>query len=226
MRSTLDTHQNAPHLFFDTRGRYWTASPAPGSARGAGAATEPPISVRRPGPERGRTGRRGRTAVDARGTSRTHAAESMRWGAGRTRKNRRTDTGGAARLEIAWHEPGVPGSYDRRTLGDAQQREREPDAVAPNPPSPVTPPGSQDRWARLALTPPIQMPRAATQQAQPEQPLPNQRQRWHRLRHRVASVTVTATCMRPVTPLPVATTVTDSLAVNMDGAAHRRPSRS
>ena len=115
-------------------------SPAPGSARGAGAATEPPISVRRPGPKRGRTGRRGWTAVDARGTSRTHAAEFMRLGAGRTRKNRRTDTGGAARLEIAWHEPGVPGSY-RRTLGDAQQHEREPDAVAPNPPSPVTPPG-------------------------------------------------------------------------------------
>ena len=128
-------------MFFDTRGRYWTASPAPGSTRGAGAATAPPISVRRPGPKRGRTGRRCRTAVDARGTSRTHAAEFMRWGAGRTRKNRRTDTGGAARLEIAWHEPGTPGSY-RRTLGDAQQREREPGAVAPNPPrSPVTPPG-------------------------------------------------------------------------------------
>ena len=135
------TPQDTPHCFEDTRGRYRTASPAPGSARGAGAATEPPISVRRPGPKRGRTGRRGWTAVDARGTSRTHAAEFMRWGAGRTRKNRRTDTGGAARLEIAWHEPGTPGSY-RRTLGDAQQREREPGAVAPNPlRSPVTPPG-------------------------------------------------------------------------------------
>ena len=40
---------------------YRTASRAPGSARGAGAATSQPISVRRPGPERGRADQRGGT---------------------------------------------------------------------------------------------------------------------------------------------------------------------
>ena len=143
--------------------------------------------------------------MDTCGTNRTQPAESMRWGAGRTRKNRRTDTGGAARLEIAWHEPGTPGSY-RRTLGDAQQREREPGAVAPNPPrSPVTPPGLSGTMGSpspaaadtgAARRHPAGPARAATAQsmaAPAPAPAP------------AASVAVTATCMRPVMPLPVAT---------------------
>ena len=71
--------QSVPHYFSDARGIYRTASLAPGSAHGAGAATEPPIFVRRPGQERGRTDQQGGTAVDTRSTSRTQSAESTRW---------------------------------------------------------------------------------------------------------------------------------------------------
>ena len=91
------------------------------------------------GTGRERVTQHGWTAMDTCGTNRTQPAESMRWGAGRTRKNRRTDTGGAARLEIAWHELGTPGPY-RRTLGDAQQHERGSGANAPGPPPPCYPP--------------------------------------------------------------------------------------
>ena len=73
------TPQDTPHCLADAPGLYRTASRAPGSARGAGAPTEPPISVSRPGPERGRADRRGGTAVDTRCTSRTQSAESTRW---------------------------------------------------------------------------------------------------------------------------------------------------
>ena len=122
-----------PWTLPDGVGCRWTG---PGQPTGLAVAARRRYS----GTGRERVTQHGWTAMDTCGTNRTQPAESMRWGAGRTQKNRRTDTGGAARLEIAWHEPGVSGSY-HRTLGNAQQREREPDAVAPNPPSPVTPPG-------------------------------------------------------------------------------------
>ena len=104
-----------------------------------------------------------------------------------------------------------------RTLGDAQKskvgirRFR-----AGSPPCPITPPGSQERWALRALTPPPkQLPHAATHQAKPEQPLRNQRQRWrwHRLRSvRIRSVGHGHRDLHEAAdpPLPVATTVSDS----------------
>ena len=103
-----------------------------------------PISVRRPGPKRGRSGRRGRTAVDTRSTSRTHAAESMRWGAGRTRKNRRTDTGGATRQKIAGHEPGAP-FHDQNTRGRSEKQSGDPALSRRAPSLPDYPPGLSER---------------------------------------------------------------------------------
>ncbi len=178
-----DTHQNTPHFFFDTPGLSRTASRAPGSAHGLGAATEPPISVSRPGPKRGRTDRRGWTAVDTRSTSRTQSAELTAVGSGsEQKKGERTPE-----APLAEKSPGTSREHrsTTRTLRDAQKskvgirRKR-----AGSPPCPITPPGSQERWALRALPPPPkELPRAATQQAKPEQPLRNQRQRWHRLRH-------------------------------------------
>ena len=80
------TPQDTPHCLADAPGLYRTASRAPGSAHGPGAATEPPISVSRPGPKRGRADRRGWTAVDTRGARRTQSAESMRRVAGSEQK--------------------------------------------------------------------------------------------------------------------------------------------
>ena len=60
-------------------------------------------------------------------------------GAPRSQRGRRAEP--PARSSA--HARGPAASSNRRTLGDAQQRKREPGAVAPNPPSPVTPPGSQ-----------------------------------------------------------------------------------
>ena len=134
-----DTHQNTPHFFFDTPGLSRTASRAPGSGRGAGAATEHPISVRRPGPERGRTDQQGGTAVDTRGTRRTHAAESMRWVVAPNKK-RRTDTGGAARRKIAGHELGAP-FHDQNPRGRSEKQSGDPALSRRVPPLPDYPPG-------------------------------------------------------------------------------------
>ena len=120
--------------------------------------------------------------MDARGTSRTHAAEFMRWGGwpSHEKTGERTPEA-AARLEIAWHEPGTsPGSY-RRTLGDAQQREREPGARAESPPPVFDTRDSQDGahspWTS-AWPGADQMPRSRHPAGdQPERAeLPNQRQ--------------------------------------------------
>ncbi len=73
------TPQDTPHCLADAPGLSRTASCAPGSGCGAGATTEQPISMSRPEPDRGRADQHGGTAGDTRGTSRTQAAESMRW---------------------------------------------------------------------------------------------------------------------------------------------------
>ena len=108
-----------PHVVSDAPGLYRTASRAPGSAHGAGAATEPPISVSRPGPERGQADQHGGTAVDTRGTSRTQAAESMRWVAGSEQKNgERTPE-----APLAEKSPGTSWEHrsTTRTLGGVQK---------------------------------------------------------------------------------------------------------
>ena len=134
------TPQDTPHCLADAPGIYRTASRAPGSARGAGAATEPPISVSRPGPERGQADRRGGTAVDTRSTSRTQSAESNETGSGSERKKRRTDTGGAARRKIAWHELGAP-FHDQNTRGRSEKQSEDPAQTRRVPPLPDYPPG-------------------------------------------------------------------------------------
>ena len=108
--------------------------------RGAGAATEPPISVRRPGPERNRADQRERTAVDTRSTSRTQSAESMRWVVTTNEEKQRTDTGGAARLKIAGHELGAP-FHDQNTRGRSEKQSGDPAQTRRVPPLPDYPPG-------------------------------------------------------------------------------------
>ena len=133
------TPQDTPHCLADAPGLYRTASRAPGSGRGAGAATEPPISVSRPGPERGRADRRGGTAVDTRSTSRTQSAESTRWVVAPNKK-RRADTGGAARRKIAGHELGAP-FHDQNTRGRSEKQSGDPALSRRVPPLPDYPPG-------------------------------------------------------------------------------------
>ena len=123
----------------DAPGIYRTASLATGSGRGAGAATEQPISVRRPGPERGQTDQRGGTAVDTRSTSRTQSAESTRWVVAPNKK-RRADTGGATRLKIAGHELGAP-LHDQNTRGRSEKQSGDPALSRRVPPLPDYPPG-------------------------------------------------------------------------------------
>ena len=108
--------------------------------------------------------------MDTRSTSRTQSAESTRW-VGRGSEQKKGER--TPEAPLAEKSPGTSLEHrsTTRTLGDAQKskvgirRFR-----AGSPPCLITPPGSQERWARLALTPPpIQLPRAATQQTQPEQ---------------------------------------------------------
>ena len=98
-----------------------------------------PISVRRPGPERGRADQRGWTAVDTRGTSRTQSAESMRWVVTTNEEKQRTDTGGATRRKIAGHELGAP-FHDQNTRGRSEKQSGDPGANAPGPPPARLPP--------------------------------------------------------------------------------------
>ena len=120
--------------------------------------------------------------MDTRSTSRTQSAESTRWvGSGsEQKKGERTPE-----APLAEKSPGTSLEHraTTRTLGDAQKSKvRIRRKRAGSPPCPITPPGSQERWARLALTltpPPKQLPRAATHQAKTEQPLRNQAEIWN-----------------------------------------------
>ena len=132
--------QSVPHYFSDARGIYRTASLAPGSAHGAGAATEPPIFVRRPGQERGRTDQQGGTAVDTRSTSRTQSAESTRWVVAPNKKNGERTPGGATRRKIASHELGAP-FHDQNTRGRSEKQSGDPAQTRRVPPLPDYPPG-------------------------------------------------------------------------------------
>ena len=126
---------------------------------------------------------------------------------------------------LAWRSPGTsqehlaPTTEPSGTLNNARGNPAPSRRI---PPSLLPPPGSQERWACLALTPPpIQVPRAATQQAQPQQQLPQQRQRRHRLRLRRVGRGHRRPCMRPVTSAARGHDVRhDSLAVNDGGPAH------
>ena len=179
--------------------------------------------------------------MDARGTSRTQSAESTAVGRGSEQKNRRADTGGAARLKIAGHELGAP-FHDQNTRGRSEKQSGDPALSRRVPPLPDYPPGlsgtmgstSPDAAAETAAARrhPSGQARAATAQStaalalapaqdppaqastvtgnvrvRPE--TPRRRGHGHRDLHEAA-----------MTPLPVATTVTDSLAVNGGGAAH------
>ena len=187
MRSTLTPTKTYPHVVFDTRGRYWTASvAAPGSGRVA--LTRPHGSRRSPCRRSGtetRTNRRRRQ--DRRWTPAAPAGPTLPNPCGGELAVHEKTGERTPEVPLAWRSPGTsqehlaPTTEPSGTLNNARGNPTPSRRIPPPPLLP--PPGSQDRWARLALTPPIQMPDAATQQAQPEQQLPNQRQRRHRLRH-------------------------------------------
>ena len=135
------TPQDTPHCLADARGLSRTASRAPGSERGAGAATEQPISVRRPGPERGQADQ---TRRDRRGHPR-HQTDPICGinavgGSWLRTKKRRADTGGAARRKIAGHELGAP-FHDQNTRGRSEKQSGDPALSRRVPPLPDYPPG-------------------------------------------------------------------------------------
>ena len=134
------TPQDTPHCLADAPGIYRTASRAPGSARGVGAATEPPISMRRPGPERGQTDRARR---DRRGHPK-HQPDPIcginRGGSWLRTKKRRTDTGGATRQKLAAHELGAP-FHNQNPRGRSKKQSGDPALSRRVPPLPDYPPG-------------------------------------------------------------------------------------
>ena len=133
-----DTHQSTPPLFF----RYpWTLPDGFTRSwieRGAGAFTEQPISMRRPGPERGQADRRGWTAVDTRGTRRTQSAESTAVGRGSEQKKasghrrRRSPKNRRARAGSTVPRPEHSGAFRKAKWGSG--------AFAPGPPPARLPP--------------------------------------------------------------------------------------
>ena len=133
------TPQDTPHCLADAPGISRTASRAPGSARGAGAATEPPIFVRRPRPERGRADRHGGTTEDTSGTSRTPSAESTRWVVAPNKKKanghrrRRSPGDRLARARSTWLLPQNPRGRSTTRKGTRRRR-------AEFPPLPCYPP--------------------------------------------------------------------------------------
>ena len=98
---TVETHQNNPQFFSDTRGIYRTAPVTTGSEHGAGAATRRPLAVSVQGRREDELTNEAGSLWTCPAHPTVQSAASTKSVVNQYKKRRRTDTVGAIRRETA-----------------------------------------------------------------------------------------------------------------------------